>query len=63
MGRLFYAASVAFSLPAAVAQDGPVALGNHAGEDAVRDLLTAAGWSRWCRATENPVNRVYGARP
>jgi len=63
VGRMFYAASVAICLPAAVAQDGPVALGNHAGEDAVRDLVTAAGWSRWRRATENPVNRVYEARP
>ncbi len=26
-----------------MAQGGPVALGNHAGEDAVRDLVDAAG--------------------
>ncbi|HEY2225407.1 class I SAM-dependent methyltransferase [Actinomycetospora sp.] len=63
IARLFTAASVAICLPAAMAQGGPVALGNHAGEDAVRDLVTEAGWSRWRRATETPVNRVYEARP
>ena len=63
VGRMFYAASVAICLPAAVAQGGPVALGNHPGEGPVRDLVVAAGWSRWRRATENPVNRVYEARP
>ena len=36
---------------------------NHAGEQAIRDIVVGEGWSRWRRATETPVNLVYEARP
>lgn len=61
--RLYFGASVAFCLPSAMAQDGPQALGNHAGEAAVRDIVTGVGFTRWRRALETPVNRLYEARP
>ncbi|HEX6403234.1 MAG TPA: class I SAM-dependent methyltransferase [Pseudonocardiaceae bacterium] len=61
--RMFMAGSMIFCLPTALAQHGPYALGNHAGERAIRDIVVAAGWSRWRRATETPVNLVYEARP
>jgi hypothetical protein len=60
---MFMAGSTIFCLPTALAQCGPYALGNHAGEHAIRDIVVAAGWSRWRRATETPVNLVYEARP
>jgi 2-polyprenyl-3-methyl-5-hydroxy-6-metoxy-1,4-benzoquinol methylase len=61
--RMFMAGSMIFCLPAALAQHGPQALGNHAGEHAIRDIVVGAGWSRWRRATETPVNLIYEARP
>jgi 2-polyprenyl-3-methyl-5-hydroxy-6-metoxy-1,4-benzoquinol methylase len=61
--RMFLAGSIIFCLPAALAQCGPHALGNHAGEHAIRDIVVGAGWSRWRRATETPVNLIYEARP
>ncbi|MCA1835650.1 MAG: class I SAM-dependent methyltransferase, partial [Actinobacteria bacterium] len=61
--RMFMAGSLIFCLPAALAQQGTYALGNHAGEQAIRDIVVGEGWSRWRRATETPVNLVYEARP
>ncbi|WP_275465454.1 class I SAM-dependent methyltransferase [Streptomyces noursei] len=59
VGRVLTAASVAVCLPSALAQHGPQALGNHAGEGALRDLADAAGLHHWRLATQSPVNRVY----
>jgi hypothetical protein len=44
--RMFMAGSMIFCLPAALAQQGPHALGNHAGEHAIRDIVIGEGWSR-----------------
>ncbi len=63
IGRFFLAASLAICLPSAMAQHGSMALGNHAGEEAVRAVAAGAGFSRWRRAAETPVNVVYEARP
>lgn len=63
IGRFFLAASLAVCLPSAMAQHGPMALGNHAGEEAVRCAVQSAGFSRWRRVAETPVNVVYEARP
>jgi 2-polyprenyl-3-methyl-5-hydroxy-6-metoxy-1,4-benzoquinol methylase len=62
-GRLFAGASATICLPSALAQHGDHALGNHAGEDALRHIVTGAGFGRWRRATETPVNAIYEARP
>jgi hypothetical protein len=61
IGRAAVSASVAVCLPAALAQHGPMALGNHAGEDVMRNLADDAGLHHWKLAAESPVNRVYAA--
>lgn len=63
LGRLFMALSTALCLPAAAAQQGPLALGNHAGEAALRGLAQEAGFTRWQRVTETPRSAVYALRP
>ncbi|MGW7641471.1 class I SAM-dependent methyltransferase [Streptomyces decoyicus] len=59
IGRALTAASVAVCLPSALAQHGPQALGNHAGEEAMRQIADEAGLHQWRLAAESPVNRVY----
>ncbi|MHC0429678.1 class I SAM-dependent methyltransferase [Streptomyces sp. O3] len=61
--HMFMALSAVMCLPVAVAQRGPHALGNHSGEKAFRAIAEEAGFSRWRRATETPVNAVYEVRP
>lgn len=61
--RMFMALSAVMCLPVALAQRGPHALGNHSGEEAFRAIAAEAGFSRWRRATETPVNAVYEVRP
>ena len=63
IGRFFMAASLAICLPSAMAQHGSTALGNHAGEDAVRAIVQDAGFGRWRQVAQTPVNVVYEARP
>jgi hypothetical protein len=46
-----------------MAQHGSQALGNHAGEEAIRSVVQGAGFSSWRRVAETPVNLVYEARP
>ena len=62
IGRFFLAASLAVCLPSAMAQHGSMALGNHAGEDALRAAVQSAGFGRWGRVAETPVNVVYEVR-
>ncbi|MGW7578414.1 class I SAM-dependent methyltransferase [Streptomyces sp. NPDC054765] len=59
VGRTLTATSVAVCLPSALAQHGPQALGNHAGEEAMRQIADEAGFHHWRLAAESPVNRVY----
>ncbi|MGM9337598.1 class I SAM-dependent methyltransferase [Streptomyces murinus] len=61
--RMFMALSAVMCLPVALAQRGPHALGNHSGERAFRAIAEEAGFTRWRRATETPVNAVYEVRP
>jgi cysteine desulfurase/selenocysteine lyase len=63
VGRLFMALSATLCLPAAVAQNGPLSLGNHAGEGALRQVAEQAGFTRWRRAAETPRSAVYEIRP
>jgi 2-polyprenyl-3-methyl-5-hydroxy-6-metoxy-1,4-benzoquinol methylase len=62
-GRLFMALSAVMCLPAAAAQQGPRALGNHSGEKTLREIAHGAGFTRWRRADATPVSAVYEARP
>lgn len=63
IGRFFLAASLAVCLPSAMAQHGSQALGNHAGEEALRAAVQPAGFTRWRQVAQTPVNVVYEARP
>lgn len=62
-GQLFMALSPVMCLPAAAAQKGPHALGNHSGEEALRKIAQEAGFSRWRLADTTPVSAVWEARP
>lgn len=62
-GKLFMALSAVMCLPAAAAQKGPRALGNHAGADVLQEIAADAGFSRWRLADRTPVSAVYEARP
>ena len=44
-------------------QDVGLALGAQAGESRIRDVVTAAGLTRFHRVSETPFNIVYEARP
>ncbi len=61
-GRLFMAISPVLCLPSALAQNGPHALGNHAGESALREIAAEAGFRHWRLAAETPANVVYEIR-
>ncbi|WP_316520015.1 class I SAM-dependent methyltransferase [Kitasatospora brasiliensis] len=61
-GRMFMSLSAVMCLPVAAAQQGPHALGNHSGEQALRAIAEAAGFTRWRRAAETAVSAVYQAR-
>ena len=62
IGRLYSAASTMICVPASLAHEG-VALGAQAGEARLREVVTAAGFGRFRRATETPVNLILEARP
>jgi SAM-dependent methyltransferase len=62
LGRLFAGGSLLICVPHALAT-GQTALGNQASEQQLREILAAAGFSRFRRATETPFNRVFEARP
>jgi hypothetical protein len=62
-GRLFYAGSLFLCVPNALSQDGGHALGGQAGEAAIREVIAAAGFSQFRRATQTGFNAVYEVRP
>lgn len=63
VGRLFYSASTFLCVPNGLSQPGGYALGAQAGESAIRDLITEAGFTRFRRAAQTPFNLVYEIRP
>jgi SAM-dependent methyltransferase len=63
VGRIYYGFSSYLCVPNALSQDGGQALGAQAGEVAIRDVVTAAGFTRFRRAAETPFNLVLEARP
>jgi hypothetical protein len=46
-----------------MAQAGGYTLGAQAGEAAIRQIVTGAGFTRFRRAAETPFNLIYEARP
>jgi hypothetical protein len=63
VGRVYYGFSTYLCVPNALSQDGGQALGAQAGEAAIREVVTAAGFTRFRRAAETPFNLVLEARP
>ncbi len=63
IGRLFYSVSTLVCTPASLSQEVGTALGAQAGEARLRDVVTAAGFTRFRRAAETPFNLVLEARP
>ena len=62
VGRAFAATSVTLCLPTAIAQHGPHALGNHAGEEVLRAIASDAGLHSWRLAMETVTNRIYDVK-
>ena len=56
-------ASTVIFTPASLDQEVGLALGAQAGEARIRDVVQAAGFTRFRRAAETPFNIVYEARP
>jgi ubiquinone/menaquinone biosynthesis C-methylase UbiE len=63
VGRVYYNFSTLLCMPNALSQPGGYALGAQAGEAAIRQVATDAGFSRFRRAAETPFNLVYEVRP
>ena len=62
VGRIYYSFSTFLCVPSARSQPGGYALGAQAGEAAIRQAVTDAGFTRFRRAAETPFNIVYEAR-
>ena len=63
VGRVFYNFSTFLCVPNAMSQTGGYALGAQAGEAAIRQVVTDAGFTRFRRVAETPFNNVFEARP
>jgi SAM-dependent methyltransferase len=63
VGRAYYGFSTLLCTPSSLSQEVGLALGAQAGEARIRDVATAAGFTRFRRATETPFNLVYEIRP
>ena len=62
VGRIYYSFSTFLCVPNALSQSGGYALGAQAGEAAIRQVVTDAGFTRFRRAAETPFNLVFEAR-
>ncbi|HZO78489.1 MAG TPA: class I SAM-dependent methyltransferase [Solirubrobacteraceae bacterium] len=63
VGRAYYAFSTLLCTPASLSQEVGLALGAQAGEARIREVIEAAGFTRFRRAAETPFNLVYEVRP
>jgi SAM-dependent methyltransferase len=63
VGRVYYSFSTLLCTPCSRSQEVGLCLGAQAGEARIRNVVTAAGFNRFRRATETPFNIVYEARP
>ena len=62
VGRTFYAASTLVCVPNSLADNGP-ALGAQAGEKRIKDIVEAAGFTKFRSATKTPLNIINEAKP
>jgi SAM-dependent methyltransferase len=63
VGRAYYGFSAFLCVPNARSQPGGYSLGAQAGEAAVRQIATDAGFTRFRRVADTPLNSVYEIRP
>jgi 2-polyprenyl-3-methyl-5-hydroxy-6-metoxy-1,4-benzoquinol methylase len=63
MAPLMYTASTAICTPNSLSQEVGLGLGAQAGEARLRAVFEEAGFSRFRRATETPMNLILEARP
>ena len=63
VGRVYYSFSTFLCVPNAMNQKGGYALGAQAGEAAIRQVVTDAGFTQFRKVAETPFNNVYEARP
>jgi ubiquinone/menaquinone biosynthesis C-methylase UbiE len=62
VGRVYYNFSTLLCVPNALSQAGGYALGAQAGEKAIHQVCTDAGFTRFRRVAETPFNLVFEAR-
>jgi hypothetical protein len=62
VGRLYYAGSTFLCVPNGLSQPGGYALGAQAGEAAIREAASKAGFTRFRRVAQSPFNVVYEIR-
>jgi 2-polyprenyl-3-methyl-5-hydroxy-6-metoxy-1,4-benzoquinol methylase len=63
MAALLYTASTAICTPNSLSQEVGLGLGAQAGEAKLRAVFEEAGFSRFRKATETPLNLILEARP
>jgi len=63
VGRVYYSFSTLLCTLCSRSQEIGLCLGAQSGEKRIRDVVTAAGFSRFRRAAETPFNVVFEARP
>jgi len=63
VGRVFYSASTLICTPNSLSQEVGRGLGAQAGEDQLRDVFEEAGFTRFRRAAETPLNLILQAQP
>ncbi len=63
VGRAYYGFSTLLCVPNSLSQEGAAALGAQAGESALRNVVTSAGFTRFAVAAQTPLNLVLEVRP
>lgn len=63
VGRAYYGFSTLLCTPASLSQPVGLALGTQAGPARIRDVVTAAGFTRFGLVAQTPFNNVFEVRP
>jgi hypothetical protein len=62
VGRAYYGFSTLLCIPASLSQEVGLALGTQAGPAKIRDVVTAAGFTRFRIAAQTPLNIIFEIR-
>ena len=63
VGRTYYGFSTLLCTPSSLSQPVGLALGTQAGPARIRDVVSAAGFTRFRLAAQTPFNHVFEVRP